>query len=63
RIPWSRATARALVLYGGPIAFGAFGGTFLLVLVVSVVLPASGRGVHDRLAGTTVVALPREGSE
>ena len=25
RIPWSRATARALVLYGGPVAFGAYG--------------------------------------
>lgn len=60
RVPWSRAIARALVLYGGPVLFGAFGGAFLLVLVASFVIPASGRGLHDRLAGTMVVALPRE---
>ncbi|MEM8707120.1 MAG: RDD family protein [Actinomycetota bacterium] len=60
RVPWSRAVARALVLYGAPVALGAFGGLFLLVLVASFVIPASGRGLHDRLAGTTVVALPRE---
>ncbi|MEO0493824.1 MAG: RDD family protein [Actinomycetota bacterium] len=63
QVPWSRAIARALVLYGGPIVFGAYGGLFLLVLVLSFVLPASGRGLHDRLAGTTVVALPPEEPE
>ena len=62
-VPISRATARALVLYGAPIALGAFGGLFLLVLLASFVIPANGRGLHDRLAGTTVVALPRERRE
>lgn len=60
QVPWSRAIARALVLYGAPIALGAFGGVFLLVLIASFVIPASGRGLHDRVAGTAVVALPSE---
>lgn len=59
RVPATRAIARALVLYGAPIAFGAFGGLVVLALVASFVIPASGRGLHDRLAGTTVVSLPR----
>jgi uncharacterized RDD family membrane protein YckC len=63
RMPWSRAAARALVLYGAPVAFGAFGGVVLLILVVSFVVPASGRGLHDRVAGSVVVALPREEGE
>lgn len=62
-VPVSRAVTRALVLYGAPIALGAFGGLFLLVLLASFVIPAGGRGLHDRLAGTTVVALPREVEE
>ena len=60
QVPWSRATARALVLYGAPVAFGAFGGIVVLVLIASFVLPASGRGLHDRIAGSVVVSLPRE---
>ena len=60
QMPVSRATARALVLYGAPIAFGAYGGIVLLVLIASLVIPASGRGLHDRVAGSIVVALPRE---
>ena len=59
-MPWVRAVARALVIYGAPIAFGAFGGFVLLALVISFVIPASGRGIHDRIAGSVVVALPRE---
>ena len=48
------------MLYGAPIAFGAYGGIVLLVLIASFVVPASGRGLHDRVAGSIVVALPRE---
>ncbi len=61
-MPWTRASARALVLYGAPVAFGAYGGFVLLALVVSFVIPASGRGLHDRIAGSIVVAPPREES-
>lgn len=60
RMPVTRATARALVLYGAPVAFGAYGGLVLIVVVASFVIPASGRGIHDRVAGSIVVALPRE---
>lgn len=60
RMPWVRASARALVLYGAPVAFGAFGGVVVLALIASFVIPASGRGLHDRVAGSIVVALPRE---
>ena len=60
-LPVIRAVARALVLYGAPVALGAsFGGLVLVALVASLVLPASGRGLHDRAAGSIVVALPRE---
>lgn len=60
RVPWTRASARALVLYGAPVAFGAFGGIVVLALIASFVIPASGRGLHDRIAGSIVVALHRE---
>ena len=55
-----RAVARGLVLYGAPVALGAYGGFVILALIASFVIPASGRGFHDRIAGTMVVALPRE---
>ena len=61
-MPWIRTSARALVLYGAPVVFGAYGGFVLLVLVISFVLPANGRGLHDRVAGSIVIALPREAS-
>ena len=51
---------RLLVASSIPVAFGAFGGVAVLVLIVSFVVPASGRGLHDRVAGSMVVALPRE---
>ncbi len=54
-LPWPRALARTLVLYGAPVALGAYGGTVLLVLLASLALPATGRGLHDRLAGSIVV--------
>lgn len=54
-LPWARTLARTLVLYGAPVAFGAFGGAVLLVLLVSLAIPASGRGLHDRIAGSVVV--------
>ena len=57
RVPWFRAITRALVLYGAPVALGAYGGFVVLVLVASIVIPASGRGLHDRLAGTSVVSI------
>lgn len=60
-LPLARSLARTLVLYGAPVAFGAYGGVLVLVLLVSFVVPASGRGLHDRLAGSAVVAEPRPG--
>jgi len=58
-LPVTRAFARTLVLFGAPVALGAYGGVVLLVLLASLVVPASGRGVHDRIAGSVVVAEPR----
>ena len=58
-LPWPRALARTLVLYGAPVALGAYGGAVLLVLLVSLVLPATGRGLHDRVAGSIVVVAER----
>jgi len=51
------AVARALLLYGPPLVFAAPGALVTLVLLVSVVVPRDGRGIHDRLAGTTVVSV------
>lgn len=59
-LPWYRALARTLVLYGAPVALGAYGGAVLLVLLVSLALPATGRGLHDRLAGSIVVMVERD---
>ena len=59
-LPWPRALARTLVLYGAPVAFGAYGGAVLLVLLVSLALPATGRGLHDRVVGSIVVMVDRD---
>jgi len=54
----SRALARSLVLYGAPVALGPAGGIVVLAVLVSLAVPASGRGLHDRLCGSVVVAEP-----
>jgi uncharacterized RDD family membrane protein YckC len=59
-LPWPRVLARTLVLYGAPVAFGAYGGAVLLLLLASLTLPATGRGLHDRLAGSIVVVADRD---
>lgn len=55
---WFMALGRAALLYLPVIFFGAYGLIVLLVLLVSVVVAADGRGLHDRLLGTLVVSLP-----
>ena len=58
RIPdWLAAIARAVVLYAPVIFFGSYGALVVVVLLVSFAIPRSGRGLHDRLAGTTVVSV------
>ena len=57
---WLMALGRAAVLYLPVIFFGGFGLVVPLVLLVSVVIAADGRGLHDRLLGTLVVTIPRE---
>ena len=54
------AVGRAAFLYLPVIFYGAFGLGVLLVLLVTIVLAADGRGLHDRLLGTLVVSLPTE---
>lgn len=57
---WLMALGRAVVLYL-PVIFLGIAGLFVsLVLLVSVVVAADGRGLHDRLLGTLVVTLPRQ---
>ena len=51
------------MLYGAPVAFGAYGGAALFVLLASLAIPATGRGLHDRLAGSIVVAVEIEDNE
>lgn len=58
--PWVMALGRAAVLYLPVAFFGAFGFVVPLVLLGSIVVAADGRGLHDRLLGTLVVALPRD---
>lgn len=60
RLGPARAIARALVLYGAPVALGAYGGFVWLVIFLSLAVPASGRGLHDRLVGSVVVGASRE---
>jgi len=50
---------RALVLYAPVVGLGAPGVLWIVVLLVSVVMAPSRRGLHDRLVGTTVVSIPR----
>jgi uncharacterized RDD family membrane protein YckC len=57
---WLMAFGRATVLYLPVLFFGAFGFVVPLVLLISVVIAADGRGLHDRLLGTLIVTLPRE---
>ena len=58
--PWLMAFGRAVVLYVPVVFLGALGLLVSAVLLVSVVVAADGRGLHDRLLGTLVVALPRD---
>lgn len=58
--PWVMALGRAVVLYLPVIFLGAAGLAVSAVLLISVVLAADGRGLHDRLLGTLVVSLPRD---
>ena len=51
------AFVRALVLYLPVVVAAPIGAVVVLALLVSVVLAADGRGVHDRLAGTTVMSV------
>lgn len=51
------AAVRAAVLYVPIIYFGTLGALVALLLLASSVVPRSGRGFHDRLAGTTVVSI------
>lgn len=57
---WLMAFGRAVVLYFPLFFLGAYGLVVTVVLLVSVVIAADGRGLHDRLLGTLVVTLPRE---
>lgn len=52
------AVGRAAILYLPLIFLGAFGLIVVAVLLVTVVIAADGRGLHDRLLGTLVVSLP-----
>ncbi|GJM37754.1 MAG: hypothetical protein DHS20C19_11210 [Acidimicrobiales bacterium] len=54
------ALGRAAVLYLPVIFLGAVGSVVAIGLLVSIVIAADGRGLHDRLLGTLVVSLPRE---
>ena len=58
--PWVMAVGRSVVLYLPVIFLGAAGLAVSAVLLISVVLAADGRGLHDRLLGTLVVSLPRD---
>lgn len=60
---WMIALGRAAILYVPVIFLGAPGMVVAATLLVSVVLAANGRGLHDRLLGTLVVSLPRAPDE
>ncbi len=51
---------RVVLLYGPTLFLGVFGLLADLALFVTVAIPASGRGLHDRIAATIVVSLPRD---
>jgi len=51
------AAFRAMLVYSPPILWGAPGLVVITLIAVSSALPASGRGIHDRLATTVVVSL------
>ena len=57
---WLMALGRAVVFYLPVAVFGALGFVVPFVLLCSIVVAADGRGLHDRLLGTLVVALPRD---
>lgn len=52
---------RAAIVYLPLIFLGPVGIVSSLVLLASIALAKNGRGLHDRLLGTLVVSLPREG--
>ncbi len=52
---WVAAVLRALLLYGPAIAIPVLAVPILLLLLATIVLSSDRRGLHDRLAGTTVV--------
>ncbi len=60
---WLAAVARSLVLYGPVLFLGVYAVVPALVLLVSVAIPANGRGLHDRLVGTLVVTMSGAGAE
>lgn len=51
------AALRALVLYGPPVVLGDAGLLVVAAWGVSVLVTTSGRGLHDRIAGTRVVQV------
>jgi uncharacterized RDD family membrane protein YckC len=61
RVPVALAAVRAVLLYA-PLFLGAYALLGFIVLLLSFVIPRSGRGFHDRIAGTIVVTLPRDES-
>ncbi len=60
---WLMAAGRAVVLYVPVIFLGGLGLVVPAILLVSIVLAADGRGLHDRLLGTLVVTLPRDAAD
>lgn len=61
KVPLPLAFVRAVLLYA-PMFLGAYALLGFLVLLLSFVIPRSGRGIHDRIAGTIVITLPRDES-
>ena len=55
---WFVALARGVILYVPMLFLGVYAAIMALVLLVSVAIPANGRGLHDRLVGTLVVVIP-----
>ncbi len=51
------AAFRSMVVYLPPMLWGTPGLAITALIAVSSALPASGRGVHDRLAATVVVTV------